>query len=152
MSSINSDEVIKGTVQTGVGRGSMFLSLPVYADICAEFLDAKPFAGTLNLQIEEPYSPIVDIHFERGTQFDNLTHNGKPTGGIILTDLTLIYKNGEEIHGLGVRPLKTSHASSIIEVISDVYLRERWDLRDGDVLSIRFNDMRKSKISQNSEA
>ncbi len=128
---------IKGIVTTGLGKGKIFVSWPVYSNIFEKYLKSKPYPGTLNLTIDRNYCKYIKEYFENGDRYDNLTHNGKKTGGIIVIKLKL-KKENHELNVIAIRPLLTTHQESIIEVVSEKNLREYWKLYDGDHLDLDF--------------
>ena len=127
--------MIEGTLVTGLGRGQKFISFPVYSEIFANYLGNPPFFGTLNLRVHPDNCNKIDRRFELGRTYENLLHNGERVGAIIVTKITL-RKKDEILECMAVRPLKTSHSSGIIEIVSDKHIRDFWDLTDGDKVLI----------------
>ncbi|MEM3341734.1 MAG: DUF120 domain-containing protein [Thermoplasmata archaeon] len=49
-----------GSLQSGIRKGSYFLSLPEYSRIVEERFGFTPFPGTFNIQLEDGFSAILD--------------------------------------------------------------------------------------------
>jgi CTP-dependent riboflavin kinase len=130
--------IIEGKIQTGLGRGSKFMSLPVYSNIFHKYFSNPPFCGTLNLMVDLNKSVIIDGAFESGDIYEELYNDGKRVGDIIVIRI-ILHKNGTSLNCVAVRPLKTSHSEGIIEIVSDKYIRGQWDVTDDDKLNIEIN-------------
>jgi riboflavin kinase len=128
---------ISSELVTGVGRGAKFISIPIYSNIFYQLLGKTPFLGTLNLKLSQLDTKYVEQVFLQGTVFDNLSYKGVSYGGIITVDVDLHF-NQMILHCVGVRPLLTSHDKNIIEVVSDVNIREHWELYNSENVTITF--------------
>ncbi len=137
--SLNQREIdlftISGKIVTGTGRGSKFITMPVYSNIFSQLLESKPYPGTLNIKLDPEYVDLINRYFEIGTKFDNLITDSKSTGGIIVNHF---YANidGSKIMCVGVRPLLTTHQTDILEIVSQFFLREKLDLEDNSRLDL----------------
>lgn len=130
---------IEGHIITGTGRGSKFISMPVYLDIFSKLLNSLPYPGTLNIKLDEEYVEVVNRYFEIGTKFDNLLSNGKPTGGIVVNHFYLSIDDSDCLC-IGVRPLLTEHKTDILEIVSHHFLRKTLDLENDSRLSLSMTD------------
>ena len=127
---------ISGVIVTGTGRGSKFITMPVYSSIFSGLLDSKPYPGTLNIKLDPEYVELVNRYFEIGTKFDNLITDNKSTGGIIVNHF-YVNIDGSEILCIGVRPLLTTHQTDILEIVSQIFLREKLSLDDNSRLDLK---------------
>ncbi len=130
---------IEGHIISGTGRGSKFISMPVYLDIFSKLLNSLPYPGTLNIKLDEKYVEIVNRYFEIGTKFDNLLANGKQTGGIIVNHFYLSIDD-EDCLCIGVRPLLTKHKTDVLEIVSQHFLRKKLELEDSSRLTLYITD------------
>ncbi len=130
---------INGELITGVGRGAKFIAIPIYNEIFKFLLQKPPFLGTLNLKISESDGLQVEDQFKNGKVYDNLIYENKSYGGII-TKKVIIEKNDESLNCIGVKPLRTTHDSTILEIVSDVNIRATWKISDGHSVTVSFED------------
>ena len=130
---------INGELITGVGRGAKFIALSIYNEIFKQLLQNPPFLGTLNLKISESDGLQVEDQFKNGKVYDNLIYENKSYGGII-TKKVIIEKNDESLNCIGVKPLRTTHDSTILEIVSDVNIRATWKISDGHSVTVSFED------------
>ncbi|MHA2099491.1 MAG: DUF120 domain-containing protein [Candidatus Kariarchaeaceae archaeon] len=130
---------IEGYIVSGTGRGSKFITMPVYSRIFSRLLNATPYPGTLNIKLDQEYVNLVNQYFRIGTKYDNLVTNGKTTGGIILNHFFYDNDNENSIC-IGVRPLLTSHETNVLEIVSQHYLRQKLNLKDDSRLTLYITD------------
>jgi riboflavin kinase len=122
---------LKGEVTSGLGKGKFYMSKDVYQQVFKEKLGFKPFAGTLNLKVDQ----------ESREKFE------KDSNTIEITD---VYEDGERLSDVDVTPCRigevecgllklefTDHPDSIAEVIAPVELREKFNLEDGDRVELK---------------
>ncbi|MFH1224970.1 MAG: DUF120 domain-containing protein [Candidatus Diapherotrites archaeon] len=127
---------ITGSVVSGLGEGSYYLSQQKYLAQLRDALGFTPFLGTMNLKIEEhelknfldSIAPIFISGFSAG---------GRTFGSSKCYCITVAGKAGvPKVSGAIVVPERTSHPSHIAEVIAPVNLRKKFSLRDGSALSL----------------
>ncbi len=115
---------LSGVVVSGVGKGSYYVEL--YRDAFRRALGLDPYPGTLN----------IDLGFDAGfiwRTLDSITVYPPNSGlGIVYALPAMI----DSIRGYIVRSEKTIHGWNIIEFISDVHVRSRLGLRDGDSIKV----------------
>jgi len=124
------DSVLKGKVKSGLEKGCLYLSMPEYRTKIEKLVGFKPFKGTLNIEatdyeIEEflcSLKPLGIKAFEKnGCEYSALT-------------LFKVLFEGED--AAIIKPAKTEHPSKIIELISAEKLREKFKLKDNDIVEI----------------
>lgn len=131
-----------GTVTSGLGKGQKFMSKEHYSKAFQDVLGWKPFAGTLNLVLDD------SVNIENIFCADNLEISGflekkengniKERGSVKVKFIKLISKNDsmQTMKAAIVLPAKTRH-TTVIEVIAPSEMRKIWHLRDGDQVIIR---------------
>ena len=123
---------IKGRVVSGMGKGRVFLALHAYQSKIRELAGFTPFAGTLNLQINENEW----THFREGLDkqtMETVTENGKKMGGFDLYKIRFAEDSG----GAVIVPHQSTHPENIIEIVAPVSLREKFELNDNDLLQLK---------------
>ena len=120
-------EPFKGTVFSGIGEGSFYVS--IYSKGFRHRLGITPYPGTLNVRVE-------------GGQVERLKRCLEEVGGVRvdpppLPDAklapVLVYPARiAHIDAFIVKPQITVYKDDVVEFISEVYIRGALKLRDGD--------------------
>lgn len=129
--------VIKGKVFSGLGKGAFFTQLDWVRQQCLDKLGFIPFAGTLNLQVDQDYLALAErLRAEEGINVVPPTPEfcpakafpvsiGSIKAAIIIPDAG---KFTDEVH-----------SPDIIEVIAPVEIKKALSIKDGDEVAITFN-------------
>ncbi|RMG26698.1 MAG: DUF120 domain-containing protein [Methanobacteriota archaeon] len=127
---------ISAKVSEGLGKGGHFISIPIYEAIFERLLGKKPFHGTLNLVADSDDVVHVNSAYQQhGKLHDGLEWNGNEMGAIETLPAKLwIGENCLDV--VLVRPALTRHHRSVIEVVSDRYLREEFGLEEGAIVDL----------------
>lgn len=125
------DVFVEGTLFTGLGEGSYYISRDGYVNKIKEFLKFVPFPGTMNLRLTDDYSSFYSI-VNKITGFDvePFEQDGRKFGAIRLLRATM-FENSVGI----VLPERT-HYERVLEIISPDNLRGKFGLKDGDKVSL----------------
>ena len=125
------DVFVEGTLFTGLGEGSYYISRDGYVNKIKEFLKFVPFPGTMNLRLTDDYSSFYSI-VNKITGFDvePFEQDGRKFGAIRLLRATM-FENSVGI----VLPERT-HYERVLEIISPDNLRAKFGLKDGDKVSL----------------
>jgi len=137
--------VILGTVQSGMKEGAYYVSIKGYFDQFQEKLGFLPYKGTLNLELNNTninllreklknLKPVVIAGFK--------DDNSERTYGVVdCYDCTIsrIGNPEEKIKAAILDIKRTHHKKNIIEILAEPYLRDYFNLKDGDKLIIELN-------------
>ena len=121
--------VLKGKVVTGVGNFSFWIEK--LQDYYRDKTGMRLFPGTLNIQLDEPFELP-----RRRVRLEAEEYGGRVSVNIVPCKL----------FGRAAVILRTDQADSepqsreVIEVACEVKLRERHQLRDGDVVEVEIPD------------
>jgi riboflavin kinase len=131
--------VFEGEVFTGLVQGAYYISQPGYRDQIQEKLGFDPFPGTLNLR-------LLGDHLERRRVLEgwpSVTLEGfrGEDRGFGAAKCYSLMVNGE-VEGALIVAERTSYDRGVMEVISPLNLRERFDLEDGDLVKLVFTGQR----------
>lgn len=125
---------LKGTLISGMGEGAYYMGLLGYTKQFKSKIGYVPFPGTLNVQLNQK------IHQEAIKQFEIIDgvkiksfSDGKRTYGWVKCFSALL---NDAIKCQLIILERTHHDDTIIELISDVCLRETAKLNDGSKVSI----------------
>lgn len=113
--------ILKGKVKKGLGNASFWVEK--IEDVFYKKTEMKLYYGTLNVELEESYELenywIIEKQEYGGTQN--------------------VFVQKCEIYGIQayiVRSEKTAHKSNIIEIVSNIKFREKFDLKDEDNIEV----------------
>lgn len=113
--------LLKGKVKKGLGDASFWVKK--IEEIFYKKTNMKLFYGTLNIELENPYELenclIIKKEEYGGTQ------------NVYVQQCMVLGKRAYI-----VRAQKTAHSSNIIEIVSDIKLRECFNLKDEDNIVI----------------
>lgn len=121
--------LIEGKVISGLGEGAYYVR--EYADKLQRSIGFLPFFGTLNIRPLKAY-PNID-RYTAGT-IRNFKKGERTFGGIKYIPVRLTGDNWQEDCYL-IMPKRTHHADEL-EIISRFNLREKFGIKDGDILGI----------------
>lgn len=122
---------IEGKVTSGLGKAAFFLSQEFYVNEFKKNLGFIPFPGTLNIIVNQKHlSEINQIKDE----CENLIKPDTEFGAVKYIDAVL----NDNIEGAIVFPAKTTHEENYLEFIASDKLRDKYNLKDGDIVEIEF--------------
>ncbi|MCS7142713.1 MAG: DUF120 domain-containing protein [Aigarchaeota archaeon] len=126
---------LEGRVFSGLGEGAYYLSLPNYRNQIKEKLGFDPYPGTLNIRLLSRDSienkrllmRIADLYIE------GFKDGVRSYGGVKAIMGTF---NDNDLCGI-LFIERTHYGEEVIEVIAPVYLRGRYELKDGEKVSVK---------------
>lgn len=126
--------VLEGRVFSGMGEGAYYISLPWYRDQIRRKLGFDPYPGTLNvnllswdaIQNRRLVSKYADIVIE-GFKDKSRTYGGARA-------ILASFNNSDLCAILYIE--RTHYSDNVIEVVSPIYLRGKYNLSDGDKVRI----------------
>jgi riboflavin kinase len=122
---------IKGHITVGLGEGAYYLSQKQYIDQIREKFGFEPFQGTLNIGLRPKDTPILELLRKGpGIIVEGFTSGGRSFGTCICYPCIV---NGSG--GVIMVPKRTVH-TDIIEMISQVKIRDHLGLNDGDEVDV----------------
>ncbi|HJL59915.1 MAG TPA: DUF120 domain-containing protein [Candidatus Thalassarchaeaceae archaeon] len=155
---------MRGRVSSGLGRAHVFMAQPHYQDQFKVVLGVTAWPGTLNLEVSgesfirylalrenaevettniseelEKKAKEIDTSTITSHRIDGFEREGRSFGGATAFLASINYVNGNDntaIECAILIPDLTRH-TDVVEVIASAFLREAFDLQDGDELTIR---------------
>jgi riboflavin kinase len=122
------DLIVSGRVRTGVGNFGYWIGK------LADYYHAKTgmqlYPGTLNVELDDPYALPSNVTRLEASEY----------GGSVSVNIVPCTINGRRAFVLRTDSNEAGegrHATTIVEVASDVRLRDEFNLRDGDVVELR---------------
>jgi 2-phosphoglycolate phosphatase len=122
---------ITGKVVDGVGKAAPFTQLGWVVAQCIEKLGFAPYPGTLNLEVAESDSSVLESIWEKGCLELVPPTSGFCTGKILPARIG-------DVQGAILLPEASVrvHGARIIELLAPVRLKDALGLKQGDVLSL----------------
>ena len=121
---------ITGTIETGIGEGSYYVSQKEYQKQFKEKLGFKAFPGTLNLKINK--EDLAQFLADKSPiDIDEFTTKTRTFGSIKAYKVKL-----NNVETSIVIPERTRHAEDIIEIIAKNNLRQTLNLKDKDKVKL----------------
>ncbi len=124
-------QVITGRVLTGIGKAAAFTQLEWVRAQCREKLGFEPYPGTLNLEVAEGDTSILECIWEKGCPELVPPTDGFCTAKVLpacvghLQGAILLPEKGVRVHG-----------GHILEVLAPVRLKDALSLKEGDLVSL----------------
>ena len=132
---------LAGTVTSGMNEGGHYITLPGYMRQFREKLGYEPFAGTLNVDLDETsirararmdaLDPIV---------IDGWEDDERTYGPAFCYPATLEIGGARYENAHVIAPERTHHGDDHLELIAPDKLRDRFDLEDDDTLTIHVHE------------
>jgi len=139
--------VIIGTVQSGMKEGAYYVSIKGYYDQFQEKLGFLPYKGTLNLELN---NTNIDLLREKLKNLKPVViagfkdDNSERTYGVVdcyNCSISRIDNPEEKIKAAILDIKRTHHKKNIIEILAEPYLRDYFNLKDGNklIIELTFN-------------
>jgi len=127
--------ILEGRVFSGLGEGFYYISLPQYFEQIKERVGFTPYPGTLNIQLLSKDSIENRMLLEKiaDIPIDGFTNGQRTYGGAKCIRALF---NGEQEAAL-IFVERTHYGKDVVEVIAPVYLRGKYNLRDGDKVFLK---------------
>lgn len=128
--SVKKNVSLKGKLVDGLGEGKYYTSLSHYNKQFAEILGSKIFLGTFNLEVNPAERNIFTS--KPPMKISGFKTQERSFGGIDCWHCSL---NGQKC--LAILPHRTNHPENILELISSVNLRKKFNLKAGDYAVVK---------------
>ncbi|MEM0135597.1 MAG: DUF120 domain-containing protein [Thermoplasmatales archaeon] len=129
--SSSNEIVVEGTLFTGLGEGSYYISRQGYVNKIKEYLNFEPYPGTLNLRFTDDYSSFSTIiNNIPGREVEPFEQDGRKFGAIKLIKARMFDAP------VGIVLPERTHYDRVLEVISPSNLRKEYGLKDGNKIKI----------------
>lgn len=120
---------LTGTVEKGLGEGSYYVS--IYKKHIQEKLGFAPFIGTLNLSVNKAQAKNFLMQLKK-IKIHGFQTKSRTFGAIDCYKV----KISDKLDGAVIIPERTNHDESILEVIAPVSLRKKFNLIEGNKITL----------------
>ncbi|WP_211313056.1 DUF120 domain-containing protein [Halarchaeum salinum] len=132
------DLALSGRVTGGMGEGRHYISLPGYNRQFEDRLGYEPFAGTLNVELDEPSRRARSaMESLDGVDIDAWEDDERTYGSATCYPATLETDDGSYDPVHVIVPDRTHHDETKVELIAADKLRDELTLDDGDEVIVR---------------
>lgn len=127
---------VVGTLFSGMGKGRYYVGHPEYQRRFEKVLGYVPYPGTLNIKLSDRavIEEVSSIRKGGGVKVDGFSIGGESFSSLNCYDGDL---RGERVTLLFIDV--TYYNESVAELISPVYLRGKFGLKDGEVVEFTLN-------------
>ena len=122
--------ILRGQVTKGLGKAKIFVNM-MEKTFC-EKTNMKLYLGTLNIELEDEYDLNVDYLIKSEEYGGNF--NVQVQKCEVLGNVAYIVRSEKNTKNNG------DYNKNIIEIVSNINFREKYNLKDGDILEITIND------------
>ncbi len=127
LNNIFKNNIIKGKVKKGIGEGAFYIKK--YSKIINKALGFSAYFGTLNIEIDKKSKSTI---LKQTPIIINSFKTKERSYGAIKCYNAAINNTKSAI----IMPERTRHSENIVEVISPVYLRGKFNLKDNDTIGV----------------
>lgn len=121
---------MEGIVTSGLGEGSIFMSMEHYKKEIKNKLGFDAYPGTLNLKIKE--DRLISLKKFNPIKIEGCKKNHEVFGGIRCYKAKI-----NNINGAVIIPDINKHKKDIIEFIAPINLKLKLGIKDGDKISLK---------------
>lgn len=123
--------LLKGKITSGLGEGKYYTSIDGYIKQFIEKLGFKPVPGTLNVKILEEHSDkLRELSKLKGIEIHGFSTRDRSFG-----DAECFHARINNTDAVAIIPSR-SHYTDTLEFIAPYNLRDKMNLKDGDIVDI----------------
>ena len=127
----NKKKNMKGKVFSGLGEGKFYVAVEEYNKEFKKILGITPYKGTLNLKVKS--SSLRNFLASKNCiRINEFKTKERTYGGINCYKIKI---NNTE--GAIILPDRTNHNPETAEIIAPLYLRDKYNLKDGDEVNLQ---------------
>jgi CTP-dependent riboflavin kinase len=119
--------ILKGKVKSGLGEASFWMKKAEEA--FEKKLGKKMFHGTLNIELENNYILDGNIEVLKGTEYGG-------TQDVYIKECDVLGHKSYIVRTDHNSSENRTHPLNLIEIISDISFREKYNLKDNDIIEI----------------
>ncbi|MBY9005804.1 MAG: CTP-dependent riboflavin kinase [Candidatus Lokiarchaeota archaeon] len=135
--------LIVGEVSAGIGEGGYYVAIKGYFDQFKSKLGFEPYKGTLNLKLNGIDLQILKELMKKISpiMIDGFEDQNRQYGPVNCYDVYIspLFERHNKIKAAILDIQRTHHKKNIIEILAQDYLRDYFNLKDGDKIVIKMN-------------
>ena len=125
---------LEGTLFSGLGEGAYYITKEGYRKQFIEKLGFDPYPGTLNLKLTTEYDlkSMAEMEAYPAVELEGFKNETRTYGPVKCYPAII----NNKVKGAVLFALRSHYDSSVLEIISSMYLRSRLKLKDGNKVKI----------------
>ena len=125
---------LEGTLFSGLGEGAYYVTKEGYRKQFMEKLGFDPYPGTLNLKLTTEYDikSMSELETYPAIELQGFKNETRTYGAVKCYPAVI----NNKVKGAVIYALRSHYDSSVLEIISSVYLRSRLKLKDGNKVKV----------------
>jgi riboflavin kinase, archaea type len=127
---VQETKTLKGKVVSGQGNFSYWIEK--LSDYYEDKTGMRFFPGTLNIQLEEPYDLPTDV-----VRLEKEEYGGSVS--VSIQECSIFGRKAFILRTDGNASNNGDHPRTIVEIATDVKIREYYRIMDGDVVEVRLS-------------
>ncbi|QSG14145.1 CTP-dependent Riboflavin kinase [Halapricum desulfuricans] len=132
---------LTGTLTSGMSEGGHYITLPGYMRQFERKLGYEPFAGTLNVELDDgSVRARARMDALDPIEIDGWEDDERTYGPAFCYPATIEFPAGTYEQAHVIAPERTHHDDDQLELIAPEKLRERFNADDGDTLTIHVHE------------
>lgn len=132
----------QGELTKGMGEGGHYIKHPKYLEQFYQKIGFFPYFGTLNIRLKKEIHQMLMKHLRdfQSIQIEGFKEQSRTYGEVTCYKVQLWPKDQihRQVPGALLQIERTSHDPYIIEFISEQFLRDFFNLKDGDSICFQF--------------
>ncbi len=135
--------LIAGEVSEGMGEGGYYVAIKEYYEQFEYKLGFEPYKGTLNLNLDSINNSLLreKLDDKKPVVIDGFKDENRNYGAVkcYMCYVFPLKDKKNKIRAAILDIQRTHHGKNIIEILAEPYLRDFYDLKDGDKLIIELS-------------
>jgi len=125
---------LEGTLFTGLGEGAYYVTKEGYRKQFIEKLGFDPYPGTLNLKLTTEYdiNSLSELETYPAVELEGFEDESRTFGAVKCYPAII----NNKVKGAVIYALRSHYGSSVLEVVSPFFLRNRLKLKDGNKVKV----------------
>ena len=125
---------LEGTLFSGLGEGAYYVTKEGYRKQFIEKLGFDPYPGTLNLKLTTEYDlkTLSELETYPAIELEGFKNETRTYGAVKCYPAVI----NNKVKGAVLYALRSHYDSSVLEIISSAYLRNRLKLKDGNKVKV----------------
>ena len=125
---------LEGILFSGMGEGAYYVTKEGYRKQFLEKLGFDPYPGTLNIKLTNEYdlNTLSELEAYPAVELEGFENESRTFGPVKCYPAII----NNKVKGAVIYALRSHYGSSVLEIISETYLRRKLNLKDGNKVKV----------------
>ena len=125
---------LEGILFSGMGEGAYYVTKEGYRKQFLEKLGFDPYPGTLNIKLTNEYdlNALSELEAYHAVELEGFENESRTFGPVKCYPAII----NNKVKGAVIYALRSHYGSSVLEIISETYLRRKLNLKDGNKIKV----------------